>query len=394
MTPAATARELLRGFLPAWLGGGNARVGQPVGEAELRALARAVRAGEVPESVAARRRLIAGALAPVDGSLALTEADVPLVAVLYNLLALGNPALDRFGARPFALGRAAAWTVRLARAIAPPRTVPEALARHGLVGPLFEAERVDVDVAFWLGHRRFAGVEPPRRLTRMAKLRRVAVSRLTVPLAETFDEDADRADLVDRLLLLSPLTDLASADRPAPGFGFGRTARWLEDPQLCRGLCYRWLGRPDPLDTGGVLALATLARLRGSARSDEVLLLLHTLYHLHLLTNVEALVRHEPRPTPGGPGLVPGTHLARLYIALFKVLYRGGEHFGLPTGDELGEPLASRLGDYDAALKAIDTHREERLFTDALRERMNLVGFPGYPRAGPPLRPPPGGGLE
>ncbi len=364
------AQAVLDGFLPAWLAGGRVRVGLPLGADEVEALGRLILRNRAPDGLAQARGRLAGELVPLATPLPLGPTDVLRVAVLHNLVALGHPALGRADARPGGLEAALGYTLELATRLRLPDTVDDALAAHTLIGPLFDAERMDAEVIYWLGRRHYPGRTPPKRMTRLPRLRQVAVHRFGVPLVQTFGVP-DRRGLLARLLLASPVTDLLTAGRPAPRFTFGATARWLADPDLARGILYRWLQAPDPSHLGGVLTRALLVRVRAGAPRAEVVRLLQALYHLHLLGQHAALTRGEPE-TVAEPGHGEG----RWYLALYKVLHRGGDVFGLPTADELGVPLAARLDGWLAAAGAVDTASEESVVTETLGAGLHLMGYP------------------
>lgn len=373
------ARHFLESFLPQFVLGGSVSIGEPLGPAGLEAVLQRTRYGEgtwharlgTGGDVEQARIAFASEVAVPRGSMPLTERDARLGVAIYNLLAISHPSNARLDARPFGRAQAVRFTYDLTRSIAAPLDVLEALSAHTLVGRLFETSRKDTYVDFWAGQLVYRGHRPPERVQRWKKLRRVEVREQRVPATSTFVVQ-DQWVVLDRVLLASPLTDLLTADRAAPTFTFAGSARWLADPDLCRGIIYHWATAADPLHLGGVLTRAMLVRAQWAGSATEILLLVHTLYHLYMMLNAEAEARGDPMPVSGGPGTVPATLETRTFVALIKVLEAERRWLGIPPRAELGDALEQRMGRHRAALAETDTRDEEQRILRELRRALPL----------------------
>jgi hypothetical protein len=376
---AQAARAVLTEFLPAYLRGGRVPVGHPLGVAEVAALEALIAEVGAPPELALARRREAARIAMPSAELGLEPAEATVVAVVHNLLALGDPELNRAGGRLLGRRKAARYTAALSASLPEPRSADDALAAHALVGPLLSARRVDALLKFWAGRVRYPGRTAPSRATRLPRLRRVRVEEVDVP---AFDprSDADGVSALRHLLRYSPLTNLLHPDRDLPPFRLEGLSACLANPALCRGVMRAWLTAPDVADLGGRIVKALLQRLLDPIDDAEVRLWLHGCYHLHLAGQHEALVQREPPPQPGGPGCVATTEASRWHMAMFKVLHRYREIFDLPGEAGLGPDLVARLTAYDAALKATVTGEEEREIRGALKSRFRMLDFPTQPK--------------
>jgi len=166
-------------------------------------------------------------LAPLDVLPELSPAEWAMVAALNDLLQATNQklsgALTRGRHKTLVLA-----TLRLLDAIPTPRTTLDALARHATFARLPEVQRIDTIVRYWAGTQRFRGETPPGRVTAWPGLRRVDVDKTSVRLGEMPEGIEELAatpwhQALGALYALSPLTDLATADRPAPVFVWGRS---------------------------------------------------------------------------------------------------------------------------------------------------------------------------
>ncbi len=247
MTEAAgLLDELLDNVVRPLLIGGEVRPLEPVGEA----LAVEAVSGTVSSSVAwvdvqIARETEARKLCAIDTLPALSRDEWLLLFAFNDLLQATNATLTgTFGSsRPDTLLSMA--RALIARASAP-ATIGEALARHATFARLMAPERIDTRVAWWTGSETFRGCEPPKRLLYWRGLRRVTTNEERVRLQHmAADTDFNDAWLrtLNLLLRATPLTDLASADRAEPAFGWTGAAL-----SLIR------------LDAGHTLALRTLER--------------------------------------------------------------------------------------------------------------------------------------
>ncbi len=267
----------------------------------------------------ARARL--AKLGPVGSADGLPLDTLALAAAWHNLLSMTHPeAKGRAGLRR----KARQWSVALLEWANAPHTRAEVAQRHGVLGGLLRLRRVDTHVSFWAGYADFVGVAPPTALVAWPRLRRVREDRTSVALMDLLsaldvddnDESSDLVSVARAALALSPLTDLALADRPQ-AFAFTWTppgVNALADPAL-RGAAQR------ALLARGTAALraveqATLAAARASLPSGAARLLLQ--FHLELAV-MDALSARptapEARPQAGATGAAQGAPLASQPLA-------------------------------------------------------------------------------
>ena len=111
--------------------------------------------------------------------------------------------------------------------------------------------RKDSSVSWWTGKASFRGEAPPIRLLRWREIRRVNVEESRVGVAEMcigIDAVTTEAFLDALALWLSrtPLTDLATATRREPVFGFTASSLSLIASSHGRALATRVLSREPP----------------------------------------------------------------------------------------------------------------------------------------------------
>lgn len=233
------------------------RLGLAIGEG------RSVADSDLRSQLDVARVRIARLLAPVDTVSDLTPEDFALAAAFNDLLQVSNQDLSG----PFTRGRHTQLldaAVSLATAVPRPRTIAEALSRHTVFARALEVIRTDTTVSWWTGSASFRGRPVPPRLMLWRDLRRVREDTRRIPLVEMSTDIAVLSgdawlDALNTWLSRSPLTDLATAARRAPGF------RW-SDPTLSlistvpgRTLAFRALARQRHTDVTGALERATAA---------------------------------------------------------------------------------------------------------------------------------------
>jgi len=187
---------------------------------------------------------VARKLAPVDGfDPAPSGAEWALAAVLHDLVQSTHPGFDAVFRRS---GPQRILTVvdRTLEQIRPPRDVGEALSRHTWLSRMFELARTDVEVKWWTGSQTFLGEDPPGRLTAWPEVRRVQQIRTPRPLMDLptsgASVDASRfATVIDDFLARTPLTDLATLNRPSPVFAWKHESLALCSTQAGRTLALR-----------------------------------------------------------------------------------------------------------------------------------------------------------
>src|SRR5262249_62038381 len=109
-------------------------------------------------------------LAP--GRLGFDDEVLRLAVALYDALYLTHPRARR--QREAGRARVAEFAESCA-ALGPPRDAGVALARHTVLHNLFRLARTERGVSFWAGAREFRGQDPPARLLRWPRLRRVRI---------------------------------------------------------------------------------------------------------------------------------------------------------------------------------------------------------------------------
>ncbi len=174
---------------------------------------------------------------------------VAIAAAAHDLLALTDPSLDRLfvrGARTTVLD----WIDRWTELIPAPATRGEALARHGLIAPLYRVSRRDVIVKNWAYTYRFFGRAVPWNVVAMPRIRFVrqeeAVVRLTGLIAQLDARDNLGLGVrLRRLLARSPVTELLEV-RELPDFRFGLASlAVISDPAISGGIAKRLVGEDE-----------------------------------------------------------------------------------------------------------------------------------------------------
>jgi hypothetical protein len=196
-----------------------------------------------------RRLRRARRLIPIDGLGDLDGADWALGAALNDLLQVTNEELSSFATR----SRHTALldtTNQLCERIPPPANLYQAVTRHAVYGRLLELGRTDTRVSWWTGSAIFRGQTPPERLLRWPSLRRVSIDRTTIPLADMADwapvDPAAYHQTLARLLSASPLTDLATAARAKPPFGWTSHTLAVVATPSGRNLALRSFAHQEP----------------------------------------------------------------------------------------------------------------------------------------------------
>lgn len=201
-------------------------------------------------------------IAPVDTLPELGAAELTLAAGLNDLLQSTNHELAGAFTRG-RHGRLLASVAELCEHVPAPRDVEEALARHATFARVLELSRTDTTVSWWTGRASFRGQAPPSRLLTWRKLRRVQVNEQRVALVDMCHglaavQDGSFCDTLGLWLTRSPLTDIATATRSSPRFGWSSSTLALISTRAGRTLAWRLLARQT---SGAVLtALERAAR--------------------------------------------------------------------------------------------------------------------------------------
>jgi hypothetical protein len=339
--------------------GGELHIGGPVDEATAAHFCEQIDAGggAAAERVDEARAQVIAELCVRPPPLVLGAIDLRLALTLYNALALAHPDTERFTARSAARARVLAVSLDLA-AVPKATTRAEVLGRHGLLWQLPALSRTDLHVRWWTGRAEFRGQRPPRRLLAWPGVRGVHVDRDEVPIHELLGFEEGVA-LHAALLGASPLTDLATPERVAPGFAWGHAQVVLADVELARAVAHGWIapGRaPAALPAAGAAWERLLAQ---TAPAAEVRAATAFLVHVGVLAAMDdASVALE---APGAalfwalpdvvlpvapilaqpPGVADEARLAARWTARRE---RAVELLGAHRIAELRQQLAARLG--------------------------------------------------
>ncbi|HVY47669.1 MAG TPA: hypothetical protein VHB21_17390 [Minicystis sp.] len=234
--------------------GGPVHLVRPVGaRAALSIGDRTLADGELETRLDVARVRRARLLAPVDTLAPIDGASYALLAALNDLLQVTNHELGG----PFTRGRyhrLLANVQAVCEAVPPPHDVGAALGRHATFARVLDLARTDTTVRWWTGSARFRGQRPPGRLLLWPGVRQVHLDERKVPLAELvagvpLPEDAYR-EVLALWLGRTPLTDLATATRKAPRFGWSASTLALVATAPGRALAFRAMARqPSELVT-------------------------------------------------------------------------------------------------------------------------------------------------
>ena len=204
-----------------------------------------------------RARLVA----PVDTLPDLGAAEWALVAALNDLIQVTNHEL----ASRLTRGRHVRLlgNVReLCELVPAPRDVRSALARHATFAAVLDLTRTDTMVRWWTGRATFRGQPPAARLLTWKELRRVHVDKRSVRFGDMCEGlEVVRADeftdVLGMWLTRSPLTDLATATRKKPVFGWSASTLSLIATVPGRTLAWRVLTRQPTALVAPMLDRAT-----------------------------------------------------------------------------------------------------------------------------------------
>ncbi len=278
------------------------------------------------------------------------DTSVALAVGAHNLLFFSHPDA-RVSARR--RRRLVEFTAALLQRPAP-ATAEEVIGRHTLLAGLPRLCRTDITVDYWAAVETFRGKQPPKRLLRWRRLRRVRTQQRTITWLADEQLGEEQVQLVAGLLALSPLTDLLTPQRRAPVFSWLPHARYLQHPHLARLLCHRYLEigleQVSPplvrafweltasrwVDVQVAAAQRSLAPDNLAARRSLVQLVCGMLCYLVSLQELPRLANNpEPLLPPGVEDL--HSHIASVLVA--------AEACGLlPSDEALGMPgLAARL---------------------------------------------------
>ena len=184
-------------------------------------------------------------VAPIDVLPDVSPAEWAMAAALNDLLQATNQELSG----PLTRARHAQLvdaSRRLLEAIPAPRSVIEVIVRHATFARLAEVTRIDTVVRSWIGSESYRGIKPPARVLAWPGMRRVDVQETKIKLGhmpEGLDALLTQPWLpaLGLLYARTPLTDLMSADRSAPVFGWSPSTVGLVAFDVGRSLARRAL---------------------------------------------------------------------------------------------------------------------------------------------------------
>jgi hypothetical protein len=252
--------------------GGPLRPAHPVGaRVALALLASAPRPLDADLASRVELARVRGArrLAPVD------RVDEPsgevwaLGAALHDLLQVAHPGWVRRSAPKRLLDLVGTALER----VPPPQTARDALFRHTWFERLFGIVRTDTTVSWWTGTRDFLGSSPPPRLLAWPSVRRVHVATAPRGVMDLLSHGGTTAlqpafaQVLERFLRATPLTDLASVARGSPEFAWSPEALALVRSPVARTLALRAASLGPEAETDAALGRATRAVLASRAWS-------------------------------------------------------------------------------------------------------------------------------
>jgi hypothetical protein len=239
------AEDLFTHFMAPLILGGELTPGKILGARKALAIGveRSVTNIDLAAHVDLARIRIARKFVPIDRIEPPTAYEWALTACLHDIVQSTHPSLSgMFRGRA---SRRILELVNLALDRIPfPKNAHAALSRHTIFSRVLEIGRTDTRVSWWTGQATFRGSEPPPRLMAWPELRRVHVDRTVHPLSDlpTDTKDIDPAffyDTLRRWLSMSPVTDLATANRTEIKFAWGESTLALVASPVGRTLAAR-----------------------------------------------------------------------------------------------------------------------------------------------------------
>ncbi len=268
---SAKLEALAEGVVGPMVLGGRVRLSPPLGPQvglALGADGRRIVDDALRSRVDVARVRVARQVAPVDTLPDLSPAEWSLAAALNDLMQATNHELSG----PLTRGRhekVLDGVARLLEWIPAPRTTLEALVRHATFARLLEIVRTDTVVSWWVGSEHYRGRPPSKRLTAWPEFRRVTVTPKRVTLSDMCEglpaaSTPHFQALLSRLLMLTPLTDIATARRHAPSFHWTKPTLELVGYPIGRSLALRTFSRANVQEGLAALRLASDRLLPGS----------------------------------------------------------------------------------------------------------------------------------
>jgi hypothetical protein len=302
----AIAERLFSGFLGPLVVGGPLVPGKPIGGKSALGIGDRTPsdAGQLSTTTLARVR-VARRIAPVDlFEPAPNATEWALAAVLHDLVQATHPGFEAM-LRRSGPGRIVDVVERTLERIPPPETAGDALSRHTWLSRMLELARTDVEVSWWTGKETFLGTDPPARLLAWPEFRRVRETRTARPLMELPTSgaavDAGRfSQAVQGVLAKTPLTDLSTVTRVAPGFQWSRENLTLLGTNAGRTMALRTLALHPERAVDAALGSATRALFE--ARALRAAMVALDLLRDRTLMTAETRLGGSDAPEPLAPG--------------------------------------------------------------------------------------------
>ncbi len=352
---ARAVSDFLGGFVLPLVRGGPAHVGRPISPEELQRFEDALpHASDRVLEVDDARADVLAEIAVSPPPLVLDRDELFLAAAVHNLLFFAHP-------RAESLGIASAWTKKVvdtARGFAARpkrRDRRRVLARHALLHNLFHVRRTDVTLTWWTGSATFRGQEPPPRLARWRKVRRVREDRTVA----TFDEllgTVEASPVIASILRRSPLTHVLSRAKSTPPLHWEEAAFLLRDAELARAIAYEALRPSEPralIAQPARLASAFEQMLERSPDEADVRAVAAFLVHLSaLLALAETSARDESLKSPLLSAVLAPERAGQrprglaVFFALPRALARVDQRLAEPPGMGPESRFASRWARY------------------------------------------------
>jgi hypothetical protein len=363
----------VRDFVAPLCAGGQLSVRLPLGGKHLAHFT----SGAVPDAVAEARIIdardaIAADLVsrpPVLAPLHQDEPALRVAAVAHNIVALSHPRMTKGVLGRRTARRVARFTAEMLAGIPAADTMPEAVSLHSLLWNLPRLVRTDRVVKYWAGTRRYSGQQPPHRMVRWPRLRRVSIKEERHRWQESL-LTIEQRDLLTGLMRRSPITDLVNASK---SFQLTPALLALQHPELARFIVDALVRRFRDAELCAALAGALVtAALRSTAEARLIRFFASVLVHV-VMTVVW---------TSGQAGLDAAGESAEPLLGVVGILVaidRESDQLGIPNLELEADPRLVAVSEALTALSrdaaARSRERHPGLET-ALKQRLAAVPSP------------------
>jgi len=393
-------KDFLERFVKPLVAGGELHVGAPIPLPDVERWEQELSDASVElMAVDDARHAVLSTLVCRPPAFVLEGDDLCLAAGLHDALFLVHPRAERWSVSDKQRRRIIDTALSL---VSQPlsRNRTRVMARHALLGNVFNLSRRDVTVSWWTGRARFQGQKPPSRLTAWKGIRRVREDEVEVGFDELLAVP-DTAPIIATLLRRTPLTQLLEAPPGAPPLHWEDAVFLLRDAELARAIAYRLV--PDqPADVvvrgPARLAAAFEQMLERAPDEADVRAVAAFLVHLNALFCFGELnLREQAAKSP----LISTTlsaeaaaHRPRGLATLFALpgaLALVDPRLASPPGLDKLPALARRWGVHraqavellsDAVIDALAQRLRRHLRTDVKRDPSEVIQLPAQPETG------------